>query len=485
MRFSSFILFIEAMVLCLFLTPLVRAIGIRFGVIDQPDQYRKLHKKPVARCGGISVFLSFLIPICLFIFFVQKDSILNPDDYYRVWIIVIGGATSVLMGLADDIWDLRARWKLVFQFLIATIAYSGDLRIDSLSNPFGGTIFLGPFGFPVTVFWFMLCMNAINLFDGLDGLAAGISLFVSLTLLAVSMILRNDIGIFVSLCLSGAVLGFLVFNFNPASIFLGDSGSMFLGFSIAALSVISSAKTETVTALFVPAITLLLPFFDLASAALRRWSKYLPITMPDGKHLHHRIMSYGFSARRTVVILYGACILLCAGAILLLISSRSTTNSLILIGIALMFIFGNQVFKVFDVTEVKERISHDHKLHSWSKQMTIKTAKATTSAGMQKDFDAAWDQISTLFPEFELNQVSIIDQKDTPKVIKAWKPEEISHKIHQKGKPTPLWSVKFPVKTKDPNLKYVMEVAGSGSILRMKTVLPLLETLKSSLDDLK
>jgi hypothetical protein len=180
-----------------------------------------------------------------------------------------------------------------------------------------------------------------------------------------------------------------------------------------------------------------------------------------------------------------SCILLCAGAILLLISSRSSTNSLILIGIALMFIFGNQVFKVFDVTEVKERISHDHKLHSWSKQMTIKTAKATTSAGMQKDFDAAWDQISTLFPEFELNQVSIIDQKDTPKVIKAWKPEEISHKIHQKGKPTPLWSVKFPVKTKDPNLKYVMEVAGSGSILRMKTVLPLLETLKSSLDDLK
>lgn len=117
--------------------------------------------------------------------------------------------------------------------------------------------------------------------------------------------------------------------------------------------------------------------------------------------------------------------------------------------------------------------------------MTIKTAKATTSAGMQKDFDAAWDHISTLFPEFELNQVSIIDQKDPPIVIKAWKSEEISHKIHQNGKSNPSWSVKFPVKTKDPNLKYVMKVAGSGSILRMKAALSLLETLKSSLDDLK
>lgn len=485
MRFSSFILFIEAMVLCLFLTPMVRAIGIRFGIIDQPDQYRKLHKRPVARCGGIGVFLSFLVPVCLFIFFVKKDSILHPNDYNRVWIIVIGGATSMLMGLADDIWDLRARWKLVFQFLIATIAYSGDLRIDSLSNPFGGTLFLGPLAFPSTVLWYMLCMNAINLFDGLDGLAAGISLFVSLTLLAVSLILQNDIGVFISLCLSGAILGFLVFNFNPASIFLGDSGSMFLGFTIAALSVISSSKTEAATALFIPAITLLLPFFDLASAALRRWSKYLPMTMPDGKHLHHRIMSYGFSARRTVVILYGACILLCSGAILLLISSRSITTSLVLVGIALMFILGNQIFKVFDMTEVKERISQDQKLYTWSKQMGIKTAKAISRAGALKDFDAAWAHISVLFNEFELDQVCIIDLKAKSSIIKNWEKKSSLPTNSSGGKFQPSWWFEFPIHTRDKNLQYVMKMNGSGSILKMKAGLTFLETLKSGLDGLE
>ena len=473
------------MVLCLFLTPLVRAIGIRYGIIDQPDQYRKLHIKPVARCGGISVFLSFLIPICLFIFFVKKHSILNPNDYNRVWIIVIGGATSVLMGLADDIWDLRATWKLIFQFLIASIAYSGNLRIDTLSIPFGGSLFLGPFAFPTTIFWFMLCMNAINLFDGLDGLAAGISLFVSLTLLAVSMILQNEIGVFISLCLSGAILGFLVFNFNPASIFLGDSGSMFLGFSIAALSVISSSKAETATALFIPAIALLLPFFDLASAALRRWSKYLPMTMPDGKHLHHRIMSYGFSARRTVVILYGVCILLCSGAIVLLISSRNITNSFVLIGIALMFILGNQMFKVFDVTEVKERISHDHKLHSWSKEMAIKTATATSRANLENDFDAAWDHISALFSDFKLNEVSIIDSKAGSKVVKAWEESQNFHDSSNNEKLHPSWSLEFPIQTRDKNLQYILKVKGCSRILKIKASLSLLETLKSGLDDLK
>ena len=473
------------MVLCLFLTPLIRAVGIRYGIIDQPDQYRKLHKKPVARCGGISVFLSFLIPIGLFIFFVQKDSVLNPKDYYRVWIIVIGGATSMLMGLADDIWDLKARWKLVFQFLIATIAYSGDLRIDSLSNPFGGTLYLGAFAFPITVLWFMLCMNAINLFDGLDGLAAGISLFVSLTLLAVSMILQNDIGVFISLCLSGAILGFLVFNFNPASIFLGDSGSMFLGFSIAALSVISSSKTETATALFIPAIALLLPFFDLASAALRRWSKYLPMTMPDGKHLHHRIMSYGFSARRTVVILYGVCILLCTGAILLLISSRSSTTILILIGITLMFILGNQIFKVFDIAEVKDRISHDQKLHNWSKKMAIKTASATEQAARLKNFNASWNHLLAIFKELGLHEVSIHRPEVKEAPLKNW--TQTACRLDKKDSMEVVsnWTIELPFFDVTNHHQLVFYVRGKSSIRQLRASLPLLESLKSSLEKLR
>jgi UDP-GlcNAc:undecaprenyl-phosphate/decaprenyl-phosphate GlcNAc-1-phosphate transferase len=478
MRFGSIMPFIEALTVCLFLTPLIRWMGIRLGIVDQPDQYRKFHTGAIPRCGGLAIYVSFLIPIFVFFFFIKKESHLPSADHYRVWIIVIGSGIAMLMGLADDIWNIRVRWKILFQIIAATVAYSGNLRIESLTNPFGSPIELGFFSYPATLIWFFVCMNAINIFDGLDGLAAGVSLFVTLTLLAVSLVFGNDTGVFISACLSGAILGFLVYNFNPATIFMGDSGSMFIGFGIAALGLVSSYKAEAATALLVPIIALLLPFFDLVSAALRRWSKYLPMTMPDGKHLHHVMMSKGLSARRTVVYLYFVCLVLCAAA-LMIVFSRNTATAAIVTCIGAVFIIGNHFLKVVDVSEIRKRITHDRQLHQWNKKYATKLAKITDQVKASDDLSQAWEHSSKAFASLKLldanleeysngkwhilhewNSVSNQELKESLKVYSPW-----------------VWTVECPLQIIESKRQVVIKLQGKNESGEIRSILPFIKNL--------
>ena len=267
--------FVVSFLLAAILTNGVRMSASTLGLVDKPDNFRKLHKRAVPRLGGIGIFLAFFIPLA-FLYFFHRNPVSDLLLYRPIQLagLLGGSALALLVGLVDDLRDLRAGWKLLFQIIAASIAWATGLSIEAISNPFGGPLVLGLYSYPVTVLWFVICMNAVNLMDGLDGLAAGVCLFVSLTLFLVSLHFRNVLAMLLMSCFSGAVFGFLLFNFYPAKIFLGDSGSMLLGFLVGALSLIGSTrKAETAIALLIPVVALGVPIFDTSLTILRRWYK--------------------------------------------------------------------------------------------------------------------------------------------------------------------------------------------------------------------
>ena len=250
--------FLLAFVFSVPLNLLSRAVCRRFGLVDHPDEYRKLHRGAIPLSGGYAILAG---SVCALV----GMYLMHPDvavcaltgEAGRVTMLALCVVIVLAMGIADDVMDLRPRHKLLFQLIAATIAYASGVRIGTVTNPFGvGQLDLGLLSYPATVFWFLACMNAINLIDGLDGLAGGVSLFACVTMALVSHLTGNQVSMYLCACLGGAILGFLLFNFHPASVFLGDAGSMTLGFLIGALSLMGSVKTGAAIAMVVPIVAL-------------------------------------------------------------------------------------------------------------------------------------------------------------------------------------------------------------------------------------
>ena len=385
-------------------TPIAKWLGLKLGLVDNPDNYRKIHQHAVPLGGGIAVFFGFVIPIVVTLLFYQGFQDLPSKASEMVFMLIIGGSMSMLMGLADDLHNLKARWKIVFQIFAASLAYSGGFRIEAISSPFGTSIELGFTSFPVTVLWFLVCMNALNLVDGLDGLSAGIGFIVSLTLLGVNFAAGNVLGVMLNASISGALLGFLIFNFNPASIFLGDSGSMFIGFLIAAISLLTKNKAETATALLIPLMALGLPIFDMLLAIIRRWSRRNPISVADRRHIHHSLLSLGFSQRKTVVILYGISILLCLASVIMVLT-RSQYSALILVLLALAMVIGTRVLKLINLKDLQNRVLQDHEEHLWRKSLTLHVERAIQACSKANSVHEVWHSISKTFEFLSMNHV--------------------------------------------------------------------------------
>jgi UDP-GlcNAc:undecaprenyl-phosphate GlcNAc-1-phosphate transferase len=236
------------------------------------------------------------------------------------------------LGIYDDIKGANAGKKLTVQTIAALILFFFGFEIQTISNPFGSPIHLGWLSLPATVFWLVGLSNAFNLIDGIDGLASGVAFFATSALLAVALFLGNILPSLFTAALAGATLGFLRYNFNPAKIFMGDSGSLFLGFTIAAISIHGSAKAHAAVAILIPIVALGLPIMDTLLAIGRRVYRGLPIPTADREHIHHKLIKYGFSHRRAALILYSFCVVLSSLAILLSISSS------VLVGAILAFL---------------------------------------------------------------------------------------------------------------------------------------------------
>ncbi|MDP8203312.1 MAG: MraY family glycosyltransferase [Candidatus Tenebribacter mawsonii] len=310
----------------------------KWNLLDHPQQ-RKIHTVTTPIAGG----LSFGIPIILIQILIY---FLFPEFGFQLLYLAVGGFLMLLLGFLDDKARIKANYKLITQIVIITIIYFAGFNIQLLTNPFGETIALGCFSFPVTILWFLLVVNAFNLIDGLDGLASGIAIIVATVLLAVGYSKSNTIIIFSSLTLIGANLAFLRYNFYPAKIFMGDTGSLFLGFNIAAISIVGKGEFKGITSmtLLVPIIALAIPIMDTALAIFRRVNKKENIFQADKEHIHHKLHEIGLSQKHIALISYFVTVLF---GLIAFGFSFSSKKLLLLILLFLLFILLIFVFYLF------------------------------------------------------------------------------------------------------------------------------------------
>lgn len=291
-----------------FLTPVVRAGASRLGVVDNPGG-RRVHTRVIPRLGGIAVVAGFFAPLLALGFTQGGVAQLFYADPSRMVGLLAGGLIVASLGAWDDVKGVRAWHKLAIQCVAAIVAWSCGFRMESFTFPWIGQVELGIFGLPCTVLWIAAVINAMNLIDGLDGLAGGIAFFACVTNFVVAALNGNPLVMLLSASLGGAILGFLLYNFNPATIFMGDSGSMFLGFVLATTSMMgASIQGSTTVAILVPLISLGVPIIDTLFAMVRRILERRPIFSPDRGHIHHRLLDLGITHRRAVLILYGVSI---------------------------------------------------------------------------------------------------------------------------------------------------------------------------------
>lgn len=284
--------FVIALTIAYFLTPQIISLAVKTGAMDAPDE-RKVHTAPIPRLGGIAIYAAFMVAV----FF-------TVDMTNEMIGLLLGGTVIVLVGILDDLKNLPAKVKLFGQIIAAAVLVAFDVRIDFISDPFGDMIYLEYLAIPVTLFWIVGLTNTVNLIDGLDGLAAGVSTIASITILLVALQQNVLLIAVLTAALAGSSLGFLQYNFNPAKIFMGDTGSMFLGYMLAGLSVIGAVKSAATIALIVPIFALGLPILDTTFAIVRRYMGGKPIFKPDRGHLHHRLLDLGFTQKQAVLLMY-------------------------------------------------------------------------------------------------------------------------------------------------------------------------------------
>ena len=304
--------FLAAFLVTFGLVPTVARLALLIGAVDNPNR-RKVHEFPTPRLGGVAIYIGFLVAMgTAVILAALLNRHLNLNIFFG---ILFGGTILVLLGIIDDMRGLTPWVKFLFQFLAAAIAFGYGIRIEWLTNPFDSLITLGIFAIPITLLWVVGITNAVNLLDGLDGLAAGVTAIASATLFLVALRTHQVDAAIYMIALAGCALGFLRYNFNPASIFLGDSGSLFLGFILACSSVAGVLKSTILVALIIPILILGIPIYDTASVIIRRVSSRQPVFSADKRHLHHRLLKAGFTQRQAVLAIYGACVLLSLAAL--------------------------------------------------------------------------------------------------------------------------------------------------------------------------
>jgi len=290
-------------VTALVVTPLLRKLSVRYGLIDRPDDVRHFHARPVPRTGGLPVAISYLAPFALVLALPSSSATAALKSYPFDWQLPVAALVVLGTGLLDDIRGLNPWQKLLGVFIASALACCGGVRIIGIH----GYVFSPLIGVPVTLLWLMVCTNGLNLIDGIDGLATGVGILTTLAILLSAIFQHHLDLILVTVPLAASLLGFLRYNFSPASIFLGDGGSLFLGFLLGCYAVLWGQKSTTILGMTAPLIALALPLLDTSIAIGRRFLRGQPIFRGDRGHIHHRLLDRGFTPRRVVLCLYACC----------------------------------------------------------------------------------------------------------------------------------------------------------------------------------
>ncbi|RPJ09733.1 MAG: undecaprenyl/decaprenyl-phosphate alpha-N-acetylglucosaminyl 1-phosphate transferase [Spirochaetaceae bacterium] len=299
------------LVLNLILTPSIIRISHHFRWYDRPN-HRKIHKVMIPRLGGVGIFTSFflsiiIVPIVFNAFFnIQSYNSLD----IRFLSIFLGFFIIYLLGLMDDFVSLKAIFKLLIQIVAASVVTAGGYVVNKITLPYIGTFPLGVLAYPLTIIWIVGITNALNLVDGMDGLGGGIAAFASFSMGIISLIQNEVAPAIMAFALFGAIIGFLKFNFPPAKIFMGDSGSLFLGFALAVLPLMGISRAGSFSALLIPITVLMVPIIDTLAAIIRRIKKRTSIAAPDKEHIHHKLLDLGFSEKKILAVIYSICLYL-------------------------------------------------------------------------------------------------------------------------------------------------------------------------------
>lgn len=305
---TYFALFVISTLSALVITPLVRRACERFTLLDLPAGGRRVHTRATPRLGGVAIYLSLGLALSSLLFI--SNLVTEYLAYYNPMFfkVLVPSSLVLLLGIYDDLRGTKAVVKFAGLGLIASLFYAMGGRIEAMAIPFFGVVHFAPLAsFALTVFWLVAISNAFNLIDGVDGLATGAALFSSVVILVVALSGGHSVMIVVTIVLCGALAGFLRYNFNPASIFLGDSGALFVGFLLAALSLLGAQKATTAIAVITPILAFGLPVVDTTVTMARRLIGGRPVFEGDGEHIHHMLLARGWSQRRVVLILYAVC----------------------------------------------------------------------------------------------------------------------------------------------------------------------------------
>lgn len=317
--------FVIALVVSYALTPSVKKLAIKIGAVDRPNA-RKVHTHVIPRLGGLAIYISFMAAVLFCV----------PLQHELVGML-LGCTAIVAVGIWDDICNIPAKVKLVGQILAACIPIAFGIQIEWLTNPFGDIIVLPELiAIPVTIFWIIGFTNTVNLIDGLDGLAAGVAFIASISMFLLAYNLNQFLPALVIVSMAGAALGFLQYNFNPAKIFMGDTGSMLLGYTLSVAAVLGLVKTAATVALVVPIIALGLPILDTTFAIIRRKMSGVPIFQPDKGHLHHRLLALGMTQKQAVLIMYFVSMIL--GIVALFVANVSYKTGIVTVLVVLAVI---------------------------------------------------------------------------------------------------------------------------------------------------
>jgi len=326
-------------------TPAVRVLAHKLKAIDIPIDNRRMHKKPIPRLGGLAIYLGFVLTTLIF----------SQEFTPTVITILLGGTGIVLLGMLDDIFRLKASIKFIVQIGLAFIAVNQGITVERIFW-FGKEIPFGGWSIPITILWIVGLTNAINLIDGLDGLSCGVSAISAASLLLVSILMgESHAATLLMAVLVGACVGFLPFNLNPAKIFMGDTGAMFLGYTLSVISIEGVLKMHTLVSFVIPILIFAFPIFDTAFAFTRRILHGKSPFSPDRGHLHHRLIDMGLNQKQTVAILYAVCAILGLSAIMFTSERLLRAGALILLAIALLIIN----FRLFKNPKTREQAGID------------------------------------------------------------------------------------------------------------------------------
>ncbi|PKR86299.1 glycosyltransferase family 4 protein [Heyndrickxia camelliae] len=316
---TMFICFISSLII----TPFVKRLALKYGITDLPNK-RKVHQKAMPLMGGLAIFISFIIGFLI---------LWPTDNKVSVLSILLGGLIIIITGILDDKYELSPKLKLAGQLVAAIVVFLGGIEIDFINLPFGGQLEFGFFTIPFTIIWIVGVTNAINLIDGLDGLAAGVSSIALITISGMAVLMGNFFAATLGAILLASTLGFLIYNFHPAKIFMGDTGALFLGYMISVLSLLGF-KNITFISLVIPVIILGVPLSDTFFAMVRRFANKQYLFGPDKSHLHHCLLRLGFSHRQTVLIIYAIAAMFGLAAIIF--SMSTMWGSIILVAVLLV-----------------------------------------------------------------------------------------------------------------------------------------------------